>query len=206
MGKKDIRVDAYIEKAQEFARPVMAHLRHLVHQACPDVEESIKWGMPSFDYKGPFCNMASFKQHCVFGFWKAKLLKDPGNYLGERSAQGGEAMGHLGKITSLKYLPPDKVMLDFLKQAVKLNEEGVKLPPRAKKDKEELVMPNDFLASLKNNKKALKGYEAFTAAQKREYLDWVLEAKTDATRAKRIATAVEWISEGKIRNRKYQKK
>src|SRR5262245_31353620 len=146
MGKKDIRIDQYIDKAQPFARPVMLQLRKLIHQACPEVQETIKWGMPSFDYKGPYCNMASFKQHCVFGFWKGKLINDPDGYLGERAIDGGEAMGHLGRMTSLNDLPPDKVMLDFLLQAKKLNDEGVKVPAAPKKKKEELLMPEEVLA------------------------------------------------------------
>jgi hypothetical protein len=120
MGKKDPRIDAYIAQSADFTKPVLKHLRKLVHQACPDAEETIKWSFASFDYKGPFCSMASFKQHCVFGFWKSKLLMDPGNYLGERFNQGGEAMGNMGRITSLKNLPPDRVILNFIKQAKKL--------------------------------------------------------------------------------------
>src|SRR5438874_9153330 len=114
MTTKDNRIDAYIEKAQPFAKPILKHLRKLIHQACPEVQETIKWGMPSFDYKGPFVSMAAFKAHAVFGFWKARLLKDPHNYLGERAIDGGEAMGHLGRLTKLSDLPPDKVMLDFI--------------------------------------------------------------------------------------------
>jgi uncharacterized protein YdeI (YjbR/CyaY-like superfamily) len=205
MGKKDIRIDQYIDKAQEFAKPVLAHLRELVHKACPDVEESIKWGMPSFDYKGPYCHMASFKQHCVFGFWKSKLIDDPHAYLGERANQGGEAMGHLGRITSLKDLPPDKVMLDFMRQAKKLNDEGVKVPKAPKEKKEELVMPDSLLAALKKNKAAMAHYDKFSPSQKREYIEWLNEAKIEATRSKRLDTMMEWVSEGKTRNWKYQK-
>lgn len=137
MPKKDPRVDAYIEKAQPFAQPVLKHLRKLVHQACPGVEENIKWSMPAFEYKGPFCGMASFKQHAVFMFWKTALLKDPNGYLAAKTT----AMGSLGRITDKKDLPPDKVILDFLKQAKKLNEEGVKLPPRHNKTAGEVKMP-----------------------------------------------------------------
>src|SRR6187455_2457712 len=124
---KDDRIDEYIKKAQPFAQPVMVKLREIIHKACPEVVESIKWGMPSFEYKGPICHFASFKQHCVFGFWKTTLIKDPGDYLQERSAQGGEAMGNLGRMTSVKDLPPSKVLIDFIKQSMKLNEEGIKV-------------------------------------------------------------------------------
>src|SRR6185295_289912 len=127
MATKDKRIDAYIAKAQPFAQPVLKKLRVLVHKACPGVTETIKWGMPSFEYKGPMFGMAAFKQHCVGGFWKSKLLDDPKGYLGERAAQGGDAMGNLGKMTSLKDLPPDHVMIRFVKAAAKLNDEGIKV-------------------------------------------------------------------------------
>lgn len=128
MVKKDKRVDVYIEKAKPFAQPILKHLRKLIHQSNPEVEETIKWGMPSFDYKGPFCSMASFKEHAVFGFWKTSLLKDPKGILESRH----DAMGSLGRITSMNDLPNDKVILDFLKQAKKLNDDDVKLQTRQK--------------------------------------------------------------------------
>src|SRR3989339_1231974 len=127
MGKKDPRVDAYIAKSQEFAKPILEHLRALVHKACPGVEETIKWGFASFDYKGPYCSMAAFKQHCVFGFWKAALMKDP---VLMSNAKSETAMGHMGRITSLKDLPSDKVLISYLKEAAKLNDDGVKLPKK----------------------------------------------------------------------------
>ena len=206
MPKKDKRVDAYIAKAKPFAQPILKHLRKLVHQACPEVEETIKWSFASFDYKGPFVSMAAFKEHAVFGFWKSSLLKDPKGYLGERANQGGEAMGNLGRLESVKDLPPDKVIIDFIKQAKKLNDEGVKLPPRKKKPAAELDIPAYFMQALKKNKRALATFEAFSPSNKREYVLWVTEAKTDATRDSRLATAVEWMSEGKIRNWKYVRK
>src|SRR4051812_27675626 len=121
---KDKRIDTYILKAQTFAQPVLKHLRELVHKAIPEIEENIKWGMPAFEYKGMLFGMAAFKQHCVGAFWKAKLLDDPKNYLGERKNHGGEAMGNLGQINSLSDLPPDKILIGFFKQAKKLNDEG----------------------------------------------------------------------------------
>ena len=206
MGTKDKRVDAYIEKAQPFAKPILAHLRELVHKACPDVEETIKWSFASFDYKGPFCSMAAFKQHCTFGFWKYSLMKDPNGYLGERFNKGGEAMGNLGRITSMKDLPPDKVIIDLIKQAKKLNDDDVKLPPRPKAEKKELVIPDYFTKALGKNKKALQGFEKFSPSHKREYVQWITEAKTEETRNRRMDTALEWIAEGKGRNWKYERK
>ena len=206
MAKKDERIDEYIEKAQPFAQPVLKHLRELVHKGCPQVEETIKWGMPSFDYKGPFCSMASFKQHCVFGFWKSKLIKDPDNYLGEIKSHGGEAMGNLGRITSVKDLPPDKAMIDFIKQAKKLNDEGVKLAPRLTKERKELIIPDYFTNALKENKKAQTNFENFSYSHKKEYIEWITEAKTESTREKRMERAIEWIAEAKGRNWKYERK
>ena len=204
MAKKDKRIDAYITKAKPFAQPILKRLRKLVHQACPQVEENIKWGFASFDYKGPFVTMAAFKEHAVFGFWKFKLIKDPKGYLGERANQGGEAMGNLGRVTSLKDLPPDRALIDFIKQAKKLNDKGIKLPSKPKpKVVKEMSTPLYFLTELKKNKKAFANWEVFTYGKKKEYLEWITGAKTLETRNSRMATAVEWISENKIRNWKY---
>ena len=205
MGKKDLRVDAYIAKSADFAKPILKHLRALVHKGCPGVQETIKWGFASFDYKGPFCSMAAFKQHAVFGFWKYKLLKDPKGFLQERSAQGGDAMGNMGRITNAKDLPPDSALLDFVKQAKKLNDEDVKLPPRPKKQKAPIVVPKYFKDALSKNKKALSVFWNFSPSNKREYIEWLTEAKIEETRLKRLATAIKWIAEGKLRNWKYIK-
>ena len=205
MGKKDKRVDAYIAKSADFAKPILKHLRELIHKGCPDVEETIKWGFASFDYKGTFCSLAAFKQHATFGFWKHALLKDPKGYLGERFNQGGEAMGNLGRITSVKQLPPDSAIVDLVRQAAKLNDDGIKLPPKPKKPQTPLVIPPYFIAALKKNKKAFTVFENFSYSCKKEYLQWITEAKTEETREKRLKTAVEWIAEGKIRNWKYLK-
>ena len=205
MGKRSPKIDAYIAKSADFAKPILEHLRELVHKACPEVEETIKWGMPSFDYKGPFFSIASFKEHCGLGFWKAQLLKDPKGYITHRYNAGGEAMGNFGRVSSLKDLPPSKVILDFIKQAKKLNDDGVKLPAKPKTTKKEVVTPPFFTKALKTNKKAFATFNAFSPSQQREYIMWIVEAKTDATREKRLETALEWMAEGKIRNWKYVK-
>jgi uncharacterized protein YdeI (YjbR/CyaY-like superfamily) len=203
MAILDKRIDDYIGKSAEFARPILEHLRHLVHQANPDVKETIKWGFAFFDYKGPLCSMASFKQHCVFGFWKAKLLHDPEGYLSERANQGGDAMGNLGRITSLSDLPPDEILINFIKEASHFNEDGIKLPKSPKKDKGELVLPEMLVNGLKKNAAAQAVFDKFSTTNKREYVDWLNEAKTEETRALRLKTALEWIAEGKVRNWKY---
>ncbi len=204
MKNTDARVDRYIDKSAEFAQPILKYLREIIHQACPEVTETIKWSFPNFDYKGPLCSMAAFKQHCAFSFWKASLMSDPDKIF---SASSGNAMGHLGRITSIKDLPPKKVLLKYLKEAVKLNEEGKKVVRKSgSKEKKELIVPEDLIKALKKNKNALPAFENFSYSHKKEYVEWITEAKTEATRNKRIQTAVEWISEGKSRNWKYMKK
>ena len=200
MGKKDPRVDAYIAKSADFARPILKHLRTLVHKACPDVEETMKWSFPHFDYKGMMCSMASFKHHCAFGFWKASLMS-----ASEQFTQVGEtAMGHLGQIKSLDDLPSDKVMRVYIKEAATLNDAGVKIPSKPKsKEKKELKVPSDLSAALKRNKKAKETFDSFSASHRREYVEWITEAKTKETREKRLATAIEWMVEEKVRNWKY---
>jgi uncharacterized protein YdeI (YjbR/CyaY-like superfamily) len=203
MAKTNPKIDAYILKAQPFAQPVLKHLRKLIHQTCPDVEETIKWGFAFFEYKGPLCGMAAFKQHCSLGFWKAILMKDAEKL--ERNQDN--SMGHIGKITSLKDLPSDKIIIGYIQEAVKLNEDGIKLPPRKKAAAAKpLPVPPYFKKALSKHKKASEHFDQFTPAQKKEYIVWLTEAKTEETRHKRMEQAIEWISEGKIRNWKYQKK
>ncbi len=203
MSKKDPRVDAYIAKAQPFAQPILKHLRKLVHQTCPDVQETIKWSFACFDYMGTFCSMAAFKEHCAFGFWKAALMKDNKKMT---EAQYG-SMGHLGRLTSLKDLPSNKILTGYIKEAMKLNEEGKKLPPRKKiTDDKPLPVPSYFKTALSKNKKAGTQWQNFTPGKKKEYILWLTEAKSLETRNKRMEQAVIWISEGKIRNWKYVKK
>lgn len=194
-------IDTYIEKAPSYAQPILIHLRKLLHDACPAVEESIKWGMPFMSYKGPLCNMAAFKAHCTFGFWKAALMTDAGELLKNQN----NAMGHFDKITSLKDLPIDRRIITLVKEAVSLNEKGIKIPTKEKaKETIQIATPDYFLKELKKNKKALEVFEAFAASHRKEYNSWIIEAKTDVTRNKRIAQAIEWIDNGKGRNWKYE--
>jgi uncharacterized protein YdeI (YjbR/CyaY-like superfamily) len=198
----DSRVDAYIAKSADFAKPILEHVRKLVHEAAPSITETIKWGFPFFDYKGPLANMASFKQHCSFGLWKAGQLNDPKGYLQKDEPSAGS----FGKLTSLADLPPDDVLIDFIKQALALNENNVK-PPEKKPaaPKAAIDMPVDFADLLACNPKANAVYEQFSPSHKREYLEWIIDAKTDATRQKRMQVAIEQIVEGKSKNWKYQK-
>ena len=197
MPEFDKRIDAYIEKSRDFARPILEHLRKLVHKACPHVEETVKWGSPHFDYKGSLAGMAAFKEHCAFGFWKHTLLE--GNEL-QRTA-----MGSFGRITSLKDLPKDKEIISLIHQAMELNEKGIKVPKKPATAKGEVVVPKELTTALAKNKKAKLAFDKFSPSHRREYSEWIAEAKTDATRDKRIATAIEWLSEGKSRNWKYER-
>ncbi len=203
MPSYDPRIDAYIEKSADFAKPILEHLRELVHKTCPDVEEAIKWGMPFFMYKNDqLCHFSSFKQHCAFGFWKAPLMKDP---LLMETAKSEVAMGHLGRLTSLKDLPADKKIASWIKEAMDLNDKGIKVPKAPVKAIKEVAVPDYFAAALKKNKAAQKVFDAFSGSAKKEYVTWLEEAKTEATRLKRLEQAIEWIAEGKQRNWKYMK-
>jgi uncharacterized protein YdeI (YjbR/CyaY-like superfamily) len=200
MGTKLEKIDGYIEKSADFAKPILNHLRELVHTACPDVKEKWKWSFPNFDHKGPFCSMAAFKQHCAFGFWKASLMKDPHKILGARS----EAMGQMGRIMRLEDLPPDDVLIAYITEAKELNDKGIKLPARPKTDKKELVIPDYLTTALEQNAQAQETFENFSYSHKKEYVEWLVEAKTEDTREKRLAQAIEQMSEGRSRHWKYQ--
>ena len=202
MLQKDKRIDAYILKSGDFAKPVLNHLRRLVHTACPNAEETIKWGFPHFDYKGMMCSMAAFKQHCAFGFWKTALMKDAKEMIGKNEY----AMGHLGKIKSLADLPPDKKIIGWIKEAMKLNDDDVKLPERKKTaSPKEIEIPDALQKALNKNKTAATAFNNFSPSHKREYIEWVNEAKTEETKNKRIAQTIEWVAEGKSRNWKYMR-
>jgi uncharacterized protein YdeI (YjbR/CyaY-like superfamily) len=199
MPKTDPRVDAYIDKAADFAKPILTHFRKLVHETCPDVTETIKWGMPSFEYKGILAGIAAFKNHATFGFWKHSLLG-----LGSRKDLG--AMGSFGKMSSMKDVPPDATVKKLIKQAMKLNEDGVKVEkPKRSTEKKELVVPDILLEELAKNDKAAETFNNFSYSKKKDYVQWITEAKTDATRDKRLATTIEWLAEGKSRMWKYER-
>jgi uncharacterized protein YdeI (YjbR/CyaY-like superfamily) len=198
MGSRDKRIDTYIGKSAEFARPILELLREIVHSACPDVEETMKWSRPHFVYKGMLCSVSAFKEHCAFSFWKGSLV------VKEVKATDKEGMGQFGRITKLSDLPSKKALVGFINQAMKLNDEGVKSPSRAKpKVHRELVVPDELTKALRKNAKAKAAFEKFSPSHKREYVEWITEAKTEATRNRRIENAIEWMAEGKSRHWKY---
>jgi len=198
MGTRDPRVDAYIDASADFARPILEYLREVVHAACPRVEETMKWSFPHFMYEGMLCGMGSFKQHCTLGFWKGSLVFEEGD-----AKQG--AMGQLGRITSLSDLPSRTALTRYIKRAMKLNEQGVPSPSRSKPKAKRpaLAVPDDLSAALKKNAKARATFEGLSPSHRREYVEWITEAKREETRQRRLATALEWMAEGKTRNWKY---
>jgi uncharacterized protein YdeI (YjbR/CyaY-like superfamily) len=197
MPKKDKRVDAYIAQQAEFARPILIRVRELVHACCPDCEETLKWGAPTFMHNGILCIMAGFKAHCMVRFWKGSQIKSDD---GERidTSWGNEA-----RYSKLSDLPSKKEFLAVVKKAIELNASGAKAAPRKKQAKPPIPMPPEFAAAIKKSPKAKKAFDAFPPSHKREYLEWITGAKRDETRVKRIAQAIEWMAEGKQRNWKY---
>lgn len=199
MATADPRVDAYIDTRADFARPILLHLRGLVHTACPDGTEAIKWSMPFFSYNGQnLCNMAGFKAHVAFGFWHDLVAQ-------QAKADGGvaEAMGQFGRIAALEDLPPDSVITDLIARAMALIDAGEK-PRQNAKPRAPLEIVPEFQAAIDANAAAAKVWAAFTPGKIRDYAEWIGEAKRPETRDKRIVQAVEWIAEGKDRNWKYK--
>jgi uncharacterized protein YdeI (YjbR/CyaY-like superfamily) len=198
MPRPDPRVDTYIAKAQLFAQPILAYLRTVVHEACPDVAETMRWNFPHFDHRGEMmCSMAAFKAHCTFGFWKGALV------LADAS-RSADAMGDFGRIRSLGDLPSKANLNALIRRAMRLNEKGVKRSAlSAPKAKRPPRVPRELAAALAKHPRAAKVFDGFPPSQRREYAEWIAEAKTEATRARRIATTIEWLKEGRQRNWRY---
>lgn len=190
MAKRDPRVDAYIAKAPQFAKPILEFIRATAHAAVPDIEETMKWGTPFFEHDGTLAMMAAFKEHMRFGFWKGKLVGLPA----------------IEKLTSIDDLPPKKELAAFFRKAAALNEQGVKVARTPKSAKAPARTPPDLAAALKKNRKAAAAWENFAPSHRREYIDWITGAKAEETRKRRLDQAIEWIAGGKPRNWKYMKK
>jgi len=202
MSKTDPRVDAYIAKSGDFAKPILTHLRALVHRGCPGAEETIKWQMPHFMHHGMLCALGAFKAHCSLHFWRGEEILGRGKL---PDAGGETAMGQFGRIARLADLPPDAELLGYIQKAAARNVAGPKPAARGKTAvKKELKAPPYFLAALRQNPKALANFNASSYSHKKEYVEWIAEAKREETRQKRLATAVEWLAQGKSRNWKYQ--
>ncbi len=194
--KTDPRVDAYIAARADFARPILEHLRAMIHEACPEAEETLKWSMPSFMWRGKIlAGMAAFKAHATFGYWNDAMLS--------QEEKNRSAMGQFGRITALDDLPPRAALIDLTRQSMALIEAGAK-PPRATAKKPPFAVPQDLRAAIDTDPAAKATFDAFPPSCQREYVEWITEAKRDETRAKRLAQAVEWMAEGKRRNWKYE--
>jgi uncharacterized protein YdeI (YjbR/CyaY-like superfamily) len=193
---RDPRVDEYIARQADFARPILEHIRAQLHAACPDIEEAIKWSMPAFLYHGKqLAGMAAFKAHATFGFWQRS---------GERGAESKPgAMGDFGRLTTIADLPGEAELTALTHKGMALIDAGAKTV-RNKTPKPALDMPDDLAAALAATPAAQATYDGFPPGCRREYLEWVIEAKRPETRAKRIAQAVEWMAEGKKRTWKYE--
>ena len=196
--KTDPRIDAYIDRQADFAKPILRHIREAVHAACPDCEETLKWSSPSFTYKGEIlAGMAAFKAHATFGFWRGSLV------VGDGHEQMMSGMGQFGRLTSIDDLPPPAELNALVNKAMELTEQGVKAP-RNKHPKEPFSVPQDMRAAIDENPAAAATFDGFPPSAQRDYVEWITEAKRDETRGKRLVQAVEWLAEGKRRNWKYE--
>ena len=201
---KNPAVDAYIAKSADFARPILKHVRKLMHRGCPKIEEKIKWGVPAFEREGIVAMMAAFKQHVAFGFWSERLIREKLGADADRVFPKEAKLGMGGRrYVAKSELPSDVVIVRAVKLAVALNEAGER-PKRALKKKPPPKSPPYLDAALKKNAKARAAFAGLTPGQQREYVDWLVEARQTATRERRLAQAVEWLAEGKTRYWKYQ--
>ncbi len=197
-------IDSYLNAANPDFRPMLASLREAVHRACPQVEETIKWGMPTFVYRGKIlCGMAAFKQHMSFGYWQHAEV------LGEAASGERTGMGSYGKLRTAADIPSPALLKSHIRRAMQLIDEAAAgtapaKPKPARAARPEAVPSPGFTAALKASPIARKHFEAFPPGQRREYIDWINEAKRDDTRERRIAQAIEWLGEGKRRNWKYE--
>lgn len=197
MSHRDARIDAYIAHAADFAQPILKHVRELVHRACPEVEETMKWSMPAFVHKGLLCVMAAFKEHATLNFWKGDLV------LTGRARKG--AMGQFGRLTSIKDLPAEKTLLEYIRKAAALNEVGQKSSSRGHTSdrKHEIAVPPFLVTALEQHPKAKTNFEKFSYSHKKEYIEWLTGAKREETRQRRLESALAWITDGKPQNWKY---
>jgi len=199
MARTDPRIDAYIRRSAAFAQPILKRLRAVVHAASPRIEETMKWSFPHFMYEGMLCSMAAFKGHATFGFWKGSLIVERGRQPAER------AMGQFGRLTQVSDLPSKKILIGLIREAMRLNDERVPAPARVKpKRARPLVIPADLADALRKNTRARAAFDSFSRSQQREYAEWIAEAKREATRTQRLATTIEWLSQGKSRYWQYK--
>jgi uncharacterized protein YdeI (YjbR/CyaY-like superfamily) len=203
MTQSNSKVDDYIAKSEDFAKPILEHLRKIIHDTCPKVEEDIKWGTPHYSYNGDhLVMMAGFKNHCSFSLYKAEFMKDKEI---TESVKAGKKFGYMDKLKSVSELPTKKILVSLIKEAMTINEQGIKKEKTVSDKPKTLETPDYLVASLNANKKAKAVWESKSDAYRKDYLVWIIDAKTDATRQKRIEQSLEWIAEGKGRFWQYAK-
>lgn len=204
MKNFDQKVDDYIANSEDFAKPILTHLRKIIFDTCPEAEEAIKWGTPHYAYKGDhLVMMAGFKNHCSFSLYKAEHMAD--KQIAE-SVKAGKKFGFMDKLKALSDLPAEKVLVAYIREAMTINEKGIK-KEMPKSDKPKIIETPDYLiAALNTNKKARSVWDEKSNAYRKDYLVWITDAKTDATRQKRLEQSLEWIAEGKGRFWQYEKK
>ncbi|MBX3659873.1 MAG: YdeI/OmpD-associated family protein [Ramlibacter sp.] len=203
VAQRSPKVDEYLANSAEFARPILEHLRKILHAHCPELVEEIKWGIPHFDYKGEMmCMFAAYKSHCSFTFWKQSIMTDARL---KKNPDLPAAKRFMGKLTSVSDLPPEAELVALLRQAMTLNEQGVKLSPRKPAPLTEIEIPGYFAERLADNSNARAIFESKSDSFRKEYVVWITDAKTESTRNKRIEESLAWIAEGKSRFWKYQK-
>ncbi len=199
MGNRDSRVDAYIARSPQFARPILEHLRETVHAACPSVEETIKWGVPYFMYRGILCSMSASRQHCTFSFWRGELV------VGARG-RGDDIAGRFSRITDVSDLPSRTVLRRYIHKAMAINESAAKPASGLQRGLRRIpAAPDYFMAAIRRNRQALATFDRFSPGRKRDYVEWVAAAKSEDTRARRLQTAVKWMAQGKPRHWKQMK-
>lgn len=198
MASSDPRFDRHLQDAPEFARPLLHELRARVHAICPDVVESVKWRMPAFEFHGLLAGMAAFRAHCTFGFWKDRLLRS--------DAALAPLLDRLGRMTSVRDLPSKAAFAKVMKAAMRLNVEGIGAPRRRAAPRPELAVPPELVRALAASKRAKATFDAFAPSHRREYVQWIVEAKKDETRQRRIEQTIEWLAQGKHRNWQYERR
>lgn len=198
---KNSDIDNYIAGKAPFAQEILTHLRQIIHNAAPDITETIKWRQPCFEHNGLVCSVAAFKKHVTFSFFKGKLLNDSNNIF---------PTSDNNELTSLKFsvladIPQDDILTAFIQQAIALNaDSNCKRKSTQRKDKDTLVMPNDLAAALASTPAAQSTFNNFSYSKQKDYIEWLTSAKRETTRVTRLATTVQWLSEGKARNWKYE--
>jgi uncharacterized protein YdeI (YjbR/CyaY-like superfamily) len=203
MAKLNPKVTEYIAKSADFAKPILNHLRELIHSTCSDAEEDIKWGTPHYGYKGDhLCMMAGFKNHCSFSLYKAEMMKDKAIL---DSVKAGKKFGYMDKVKSLDELPAKKILIAYIKEAMVINESGIKKAKTKSETPKLIEVPDYFEKALKAKPKAKEIFESKSASFRKEYLVWITGAKTEETRQTRIEQSLEWIAEGKGRFWQYVK-